>query len=268
MTDFWTKLVEFASTTTHDIGKQILSDFGNAPAIEKSDGTLVTQADKWADKQICDAIATTFPEHGILSEEANKVFPDTDWCWVIDPIDGTTNFTRGIPIWSISLGLLYQGVPVFGYVHLPPLNHSFSGFWSGNSGLPTPDGAFHNGQPIHTSEDNPSSNHFFNLCSRSTGLIKPDFPFKIRMLGVASYNFLTVAMGAVLGGVEATPKVWDIAGVWPIIQAAGGCWISLKSEPFPLQPGVDYSQISYPTLILSRKELQSVVQPFLDDWKI
>jgi myo-inositol-1(or 4)-monophosphatase len=268
MSDFWTTILEFAQTTTTRVGKQLMLDFGQVQASQKADGSLVTQADKWADQTICDAIASTFVGYGILSEEADKVFPGTEWCWVIDPLDGTTNFTRGIPIWTISLGLLYRGVPVFGYVYVPTTNQAFHGFWQGASNLATPTGAFLNHHPIHSSTDDPSNNHFFNLCSRSTAAIQEGFPCKIRMLGVASYNFLTVATGATLGGMEATPKVWDIAAAWVIVQAAGGSWVSMKTEPFPLLSGEDYSDRSFPTLVISRAELQPVFQPFVDKVKI
>ncbi|AUT01159.1 inositol monophosphatase [Nostoc sp. CENA543] len=268
MNDFWITVVDFAQTTTTRVGRQLMQDFGQVQAAQKADGSLVTQADKWADQELRDAIASTFSGYGILSEEGKQVFPGTDWCWVIDPLDGTTNFTRGIPIWSISLALLYKGTPIFGYVYVPPLNQAFHGFWSGNSGLTTPSGAFLNHHPIHTSNDAPSSNHFFNLCSRSLAVVQQGFPCKIRMLGVASYNFLTVATGATLGGVEATPKVWDIAGVWVILQAAGGSWVSLNSQPFPLEAGVDYSDRSFPTLAASRPELVSFFTPFTQALKI
>ncbi|MGH1395965.1 MAG: inositol monophosphatase family protein [Trichormus sp.] len=268
MNDFWTTVLDFAQTTTTRVGKRLMEDYGQVQALQKADGSLVTQADQWADQEIRDAIASTFSGYGILSEEGERVFPGTDWCWVIDPLDGTTNFTRGIPIWSISLALLYQGTPIFGYVYVPPLNQAFHGFWAGSSGLTTPSGAFLNHHPIHTSIDAPSSNHFFNLCSRSLAVVQNGFPCKIRMLGVASYNFLTVATGAVLGGVEATPKVWDIAGAWVIVQAAGGSWISLNSEPFPLVSGEDYSDRSFPTLVVSRSELVPFFTPFTQKIKI
>ncbi len=267
MTEFWTTILEFAQTTTLRVGKQLMQDFGQVQASQKADGSLVTQADHWADLEIRDAIASTFSGYGILSEEGNKIFPNTEWCWVIDPLDGTTNFTRGIPIWSISLGLLYQGTPVFGYVYVPPLNEAFHGFWEGSSGLAAASGAFRNHHPIHTSHDAPSNNHFFNICSRSTSVIQPGFPCKFRMLGVASYNFLTVATGAVLGSVEATPKVWDLAAAWVIVQAAGGTWSSLKSEPFPLLPGEDYSDRPFPSLVVSRSELVPVFTPFVEKVK-
>jgi myo-inositol-1(or 4)-monophosphatase len=90
------------------------------------------------------------------------------------------------------------------------------------------------------------------------------FPCKIRMLGVASYNFLTVAAGTVLGGVEATPKIWDIAGAWVIVQAAGGAWVALDSQPiFPLKVGQDYGKRSLPTLVVSHPELVPVFQPLV-----
>jgi myo-inositol-1(or 4)-monophosphatase len=119
-----------------------------------------------------------------------------------------------------------------------------------------PIGAFLNDRPIHTSTDALTANHFFNLCTRSTDLLKNPFPCKIRMLGVATYNLLTVAAGATLGGVEATPKIWDIAAVWAIVQAAGGVWIPLEPKPiFPLQVGKDYGDRAYPTLVVSQPAL-------------
>ena len=261
--DFWNQVLHFAETTTAHVGDRLLQ-FGGFQAMEKHDGSLVTQADQWADGELRRAIAAAFPEHGVLSEEVEHIFPATDWCWIIDPIDGTTNFARGLPIWGISLGLLYCGTPVFGYVHLPPLQQSFYGYWYGNSGLEGPTGAYLNHQPIHVSTDAPSGNHFFNLCARSTEVLQNPFPAKIRMLGVATYNLLTVAAGWSLGGVEATPKIWDIAAVWAIVQAAGAVWLPLESEPiFPLQPGQDYSQRPYPTLVVSQEKWVPLFYPLV-----
>ncbi|MBD2034412.1 inositol monophosphatase [Leptolyngbya sp. FACHB-321] len=268
MSDFWTQVLNFAKTTTANVGKQLLQDFGQALAAEKADGSLVTQSDRWADEVLRAAIVQAFPDHGVLSEEVEHIFPANDWCWIIDPIDGTTNFARGLPLWGISLGLLYKGTPVFGYVHLPPLGQSFYGYWHDDSqlegDLEMPTGAFLNDRPIHSSTDTLTSNHFFNLCTRSTGLLKNPFPCKIRMLGVATYNLLTVAAGATMGGVEATPKIWDIAAVWAIVQAAGGIWTPLDPKPiFPLQVGQDYSDRAYPTLVVSQAALVPTFLPLV-----
>ena len=127
-----------------------------------------------------------------------------------------------------------------------------------------PTGAFLNQQPIHASQDALTSNHFFNLCARSISVLKNPFPAKIRMLGVSTYNFLTVAAGATLGGVEATPKIWDITAVWAIVQAAGAVWHPLEPDPiFPLQVGENYSQRSFPTLVVSRADLLPVFEPLV-----
>lgn len=285
---FWAEILAFCQTTCDRISPKLLQDFGKVSASEKTDGSLITRADEWADGEICRAIAAAFPAHGILSEENSSAgrrpgtqseaqshtFPNTDWCWVIDPIDGTTDFTRGIPIWATSLGLLYQGTPVFGYVNVPPLNQAFYGYWYGDSVLPPdrhgPTGAYCNGQPIQVDRNPLTPNHLFSFCTRSIHALQRDelrsqeFPCKIRMLGASTYNLLTVAMGATLGGVEATPKVWDIAAVWAIAQAAGATWIALDDcLPFPLVAQNHYSSRSYPTLAIAQPALAEAFRPFV-----
>jgi myo-inositol-1(or 4)-monophosphatase len=269
MTDFWDQILELAQAVTGQVGQRLQQDFGQVQADQKADGSLVTQSDQWADRTLRAAIASQYPHHGILSEEGEHTFPGTDWCWIIDPLDGTTNFTRGIPIWGISLGLLYQGTPVFGYVDFPPLQQTFHGFWQARDSLwdgktERPNGAFLNQRPIHTRPDQPGSNQFFSLCARSTSVLQNPFPCKIRMLGSASYNFLTVAAGATLGGVEATPKIWDIAAAWAIVQAAGGSWLALDAKPiFPLEVGQNYGDRPYPTLVASQPDLIDYFQPLV-----
>ncbi|MEM7768885.1 MAG: inositol monophosphatase family protein [Cyanobacteria bacterium P01_A01_bin.37] len=264
--DFWSDILAFSKQATQHVGQQLLRDFGTVTAGEKADGSLVTQSDRWSDDTLRQLIQQAFPEHGILSEEVEHIFPETDWCWIIDPIDGTTNFTRGIPIWGISLGLLYRGTPVFGYVAFPPMQQSFWGYWPGESGLDSPTGAFLNGTPVHTSAEPPSSNHFFSLCARSTAVLtQPEpFPCKVRMLGAATYNLLMIATGTALGAVEATPKIWDIAAAWAIAHAAGATWLPLDDQPiFPLQAGQDYSRRPFPTLVTSQSALVPVFQPLV-----
>jgi myo-inositol-1(or 4)-monophosphatase len=262
--EFWDRVLAVASTTAQRVGLRLLSDFGRAQGLEKDDGSLVTESDRWADSEIRSSIAAAFPSHAILSEEDVHTFTDAQWTWVIDPLDGTTNFTRGIPLWGISIGLLYGGEPVFGYVYFPPVNQAFHGYWAGNTGLDLPVGAYLNGLPIHVSLESPTQNHFFSFCARSLHIWQPGFPCKIRMLGVATYNFLAVASGASLGGVEATPKIWDLAAVWAIVHAAGGVWVSLQGEPtFPAVVGRNYGAFAMPSLIVSQQKLADVFVPLM-----
>lgn len=262
--NFWNEVLAFAEATTKTVGQKLLTDFGKVQADLKADGSLVTRCDRWADDNLRAAIHQRFPDHGLLSEEVEHIFPATDWCWIIDPIDGTTNFTRGIPVWGISLGLLYRGIPVFGYVAMPPLNQSFYGYWPGQSGLEMPSGAYCNGRPIHSSAAPPDKNQFFSLCARSTSVLANPFPCKIRMLGSAAYNLLMVGAGWAIGAVEATPKIWDIAAVWAIVQAAGATWVPLDDvEPFPLEIGKDYSRRPYPTLATAQPVWVEVFHPLV-----
>ena len=185
--------------------------------------------------------------------------------WIVDPIDGTTNFTRGVPLWAISLGLLYRGTPVFGFVYLPLLQQAFHGYWYGDSGLTGYTGAYLNNQPIATTQDAPSKSHLFNFCARSINILNQPFPCKARMLGVASYNLLLVAAGAAIGGVEATPKIWDVAAVWVIIKAAGGELKFLDHEAlFPLTIDKNYGNLSLPSLGICRAELIPMFKPLVE----
>lgn len=261
----WSHILSIAEAATADVGAQLLKDFGQATAEEKADGSLVTQSDKWADGELRRRLQQALPSHGVLSEEGTHVFPEQDFCWIIDPIDGTTNFTRGVPLWGISLGLLYQGTPVFGHVYMPTLNQRFHGFFMGASGLTGPSGAFLDGESIYTSNDAAAGSQFFSLCARSLKVLQKPFPCKIRMLGVATYNLLTVAAGISLGAVEATPKIWDIAAVWAITRAAGGVWTPLEDVAiFPLEVGVDYGSRPFPTLLSARQDLDELFRPLVD----
>lgn len=263
MAGFWDEVLAFAAAVTTTVGDRLLADFEGAMGAqkteEKADGSLLTRSDQWADQTLVAAIAARFPDHGVLSEEGSHHFPAGDWCWVIDPIDGTTNFARGIPLWGISLGLLYRGWPVFGYLYFPPTHQRFHGFWAGASGaldLP-PDGAFCNGRAIAVPPpEEPNGNHTFSVCTRSVSQLPPKFPHKVRMLGVSTYNLLTVAMGATLGALEANPKVWDLSAIWAIAHGAGVTWVPLENyAPFPLVAGQDYGSRPNRCLVVPRVEL-------------
>ncbi|CAN1209997.1 inositol monophosphatase family protein [Tumidithrix helvetica PCC 7403] len=264
-------ILPFIQHLSDRVGEQLLKDFEQVRIAEqKSDGSLVTKSDRWADEYIKTALQNEFPDFAVLTEESARTLPHAEWCWVVDPLDGTTNFARGIPIWAISLGLLHYSLPVFGFVSIPPLRHSLYGwFTEADRDKQGVNAAFLNGHPLHVSSNAPSltnlGSHLFSSCSRSLEAIATTkLPAKLRMLGVASYNLLTVATGATIAAVEATPKIWDIAAAWPILQAAGAIWISLESQPiFPLEPGKNYSDRNFPTLVVSHTELLAVFQPLV-----
>ncbi|OIP75024.1 MAG: inositol monophosphatase [Oscillatoriales cyanobacterium CG2_30_44_21] len=268
-------ILPFIEDLAKKVGDRLLHDFEQARvAVTKDDGSLVTNSDRWADTYIKNALAEKFPEFGILTEESSRVLPDCEWTWVIDPLDGTTNFARGIPIWGISIGLLHRGTPVFGYVSMPPLRQNIYGW------LKVPElqvqiesAAFLDGVPIHLSDWSPDpsnlNNYFFSVCSRSLKKMgRSKFPFKLRILGAASYNLLTIALGSTIGAVEATPKIWDIAAAWVILKAVGAVWMSLEAEDiFPLEFGKDYSDRNFPTLVVSHPPLLSITEELVKPFK-
>ena len=270
MNDYQTTLT-FIQKLTQEVGDRLLADFEQARvAIAKDDGSLVTKSDRWADAYIKAALEKEFPEYGVLTEESNQTLGAQEYSWVVDPLDGTTNFARGIPIWGISIALLHRGTPIFGYVAMPPLRQNIYGWCDQNTSA-----AFFNGVSIHLPEISPNpdalGNYFFSSCSRSLEKMgRSQFPFKLRMLGVASYNIVTVALGSTIGAIEATPKIWDIAAVWVILKAIGAIWMPLEKsleksselspEIFPLQSGKDYSQQNFPTLVVSHSQLVDVAK--------
>lgn len=261
---FWQEVYNFCRQITQRLGEKLLEDFAKLEPTRKADGSLVTQADKWADTELRMAIKQCFPTHGVLTEETEHIFPATDWCWVIDPIDGTTNFTRGIPIWGISIGLLYKGIPVFGFVHFPQIQQTYHGYFVGNTGLTAPKGSFLNNTPILTSDSSPSLNHVVAMCNRSLDILRQDFPCKVRITGVTSYDLISVACGATLGAIEASPKIWDIAGAYPILLGAGGTFVNLDhSLGFPLTKGINYGNVSFPCMALAKDTLIPIFQPLV-----
>jgi len=91
---------------------------------------LVTAADRAAEHTIVSGLLAEFPAHAILAEEGvltaqGKASRESDWTWIIDPLDGTTNFVHGLPVYAVSIGLAFRNVPVVGVVHAPALGETF-----------------------------------------------------------------------------------------------------------------------------------------------
>ncbi len=262
---FWHQVYNFCHQITRRIGESLLVDFAQLEPTRKADGSLVTKADKWADEELRREIKECFPTHGVLTEETEHILPPNEWCWVIDPIDGTTNFTRGIPIWGISIGLLYRGIPVFGFVYFPQVQQIYHGYYYGSTGLTGPRGAFLNDSPIFSSDASPTMNHVVTMCNRSLDILKQDFPCKVRITGVTSYDIVSIACGATLGAIEASPKIWDIAGAYPILLASGGSFVNIDPEnAFPLTKGVNYGNVSFPCLAVAKENLIPIFKPLVE----
>ena len=106
------------------VSQRQIRDFGNISAKNKADGSLVTSCDLWSDKTIVDGLASIAPDEGVLSEEGGKSIPNTKAYWVVDPLDGTTNFAAGIPYWSISVARFVDGRPQSSFLIIPTLKQN------------------------------------------------------------------------------------------------------------------------------------------------
>jgi myo-inositol-1(or 4)-monophosphatase len=203
----------------------------------------VTEADRTADASIAQALRDAFPEDGIISEELQPVYAvEAESVWVIDPLDGTTNFALGLPHWGVSLARLTHGYPVVAAVYFPLLGELYT--------AQRGEGAFLNEQRLYPNPDvEKNVATFFACCSRTHRHYRVGVRYKARILGSAAYNFCAAARGMAALAFEAQPKIWDLAGAWLVVREAGGLIEPLDGlSPFPIVPGTDYRQQNYPTL--------------------
>ena len=136
--------LSFAVDVAENAGKVTMKYFLKEFEVDrKEDETPVTIADRQTEEYVRSRIEERFPEHGIIGEEDGESDSDSPFRWVIDPIDGTQSFIRGVPLYTVLLALEYNGVPVVGIINNPPLQETVSAA----TGL----GAFYNGVPCHVS---------------------------------------------------------------------------------------------------------------------
>lgn len=244
--------LDFASDLALQTG-DLLQNYYNPAGIHaefKPDKTMVTEADLAADRFITQKIRRNFPEDAIVCEESSHFIDDPQLTtWVVDPLDGTTNFGLGLAIWGISIARLVNGYPELGTLYFPRLNELYT-TRRGN-------GAYMNNRQISVRAPNPAQPmSFFACCSRSYRTFNINIPYKSRILGSSTYTFSMVARGSALLGLDATSKIWDLAAAWLLVEEAGGAMSIFEgSSAFPLSPNVDYSTTSYTVLAAATPQL-------------
>ncbi|QEY32935.1 inositol phosphatase [Synechococcus sp. RSCCF101] len=240
------------------VGDRQRQDFGHLVSEVKPDGTLITACDRWSDQTLVEGLRRLHPGEGVLSEEGEHTIPGSDCYWVVDPLDGTTNFAAGIPYWAISLARFCDGVPVEAVLDIPPLRQRIVAIRG--------EGAWRNGKPIPRPGLTPSGTACASLCSRSIRVLQalPErrFPGKIRLLGVASLNMVSVAMGQTVAALEASPRLWDIAAAWLVLLEVG-CQVRwLSRVPGQERQGEDVGAGDYPVLVSRTAEVEQRFLPW------
>jgi myo-inositol-1(or 4)-monophosphatase len=209
-------------------GAVILPHFRTGGAVDHKGGDLfdpVTAADRDAESAIRGKIAAAYPTHGVLGEEFEPLNPDAEYCWVIDPIDGTRAFILGLPLWGTLIGLTRDGAPLLGLMDQP-----FTGerFWSGRD-----QAFFRHGdrtasitvRPCATLGDAllaTTSTDFFTSDDEHRRFEVLSRAVRLRRFGGDCYNYCLLAMGHIDLVVEAGLKPFDIVPLIPIIERAGG----------------------------------------------
>lgn len=211
----------------------------------KEDKSVVTEADLAADQWIAGEIRKYLPEDVLLSEELQTSTPASlkgRALWIIDPLDGTANFSLGLQIWGVLITRLVDGWPQLGALYFPMLEELYT--------VQLGKGAFLNGERIHVMPPDPSRPlPFFSCCSRTFRRYNVSIPYKARILGSAAYSFCALARGIAVVSFEVTPKIWDIAAAWLLVMEAGGVMdVYDGPAPFPIVPGHDYAHQSYASL--------------------
>jgi myo-inositol-1(or 4)-monophosphatase len=246
-------ILNFASELVQDVGHLLLEyyqPFGIDSKL-KADRTAITEADLAADRLIREKIHKQYPQDGILTEEGDTVYPENkSVVWVVDPLDGTTNFSLGLHYWGVSIARLLHGEPDTAALYFPSLGELFTA----QRGL----GAYLNGDRLATKTPNENQPFtFFSCCSRTFRRYEVGIKYKTRILGSAAYGLASVARGSAVLAFEVTPKIWDFSASWLITIEAGGLIRTLNGEAiFPLIPGIDYGDRSYPILAAATPELQ------------
>jgi len=208
-------------------GNIVKEGFGKHLEIEfkTNETNLVTQIDKASEKAIIDYISKKFPGHGILSEEKGNVKDGNEYLWVVDPLDGTTNFAHGLPIFSVSIGLQKNGKTIAAVVNDVMQNIVYSAELGS--------GSFANSKKIKVGE-NDQLNHSVlvtgfpynisenpeNALEKFTALTK--LARGVRRLGSAAIDLCYVADGIFDGFWEVYLNPWDVCAGLLIVEEAGG----------------------------------------------
>lgn len=238
MTDIshWQSMLETAKAAAKAAGEFQKEKWNTGFKVEyKSEINLVTEVDKASEKMIIDCISKDFPDHDILAEEGQGPRKDSMYKWIIDPLDGTTNFAHSYPLWCVSIALESQGEIVLGVVYDPVKDEMFVAIKG--------QGAYLNGKKITVSPHKPlkkalmatgfaynlrevennNFEHFTNMLMQAQS---------VRRDGVAAIDLCYVACGRYDGYWELNLFPWDMAAGLIILEEAGGKVTLFNGGPF------------------------------------
>lgn len=247
--------LELAIAAAEAAGKLLRSGFGQEQEVEyKGEAELVTEADEQAEQKIKEILGDAFPNYGMLTEEGGEFKGEGDARWIVDPLDGTTNYVHGLPFFSTSIALEKEGKIVLGAIHNPIVKQTYA--------AERGSGATLNGQLLQVSDtDEPrrallgtsypdASENIsvgLDLFERFTSLARG-----MRRLGSGALDLCYVAAGRLDGCYEQDFSAWDIAAGVLIVEEAGGEVSDYQGSRLDLEKSeglVASNKILHPSLI-------------------
>ena len=267
------EIADLAAHLARGAGEILAGHFGRPMTIEYKDEAQrdpVTPADKTCQEFLSKEIAKSFPDHGILGEEgsedadAEADTPAPDFVWVLDPLDGTTNFLNGLPLYASSIGVLYRGSPLAGALFIP---------WPRPGGgfvlhCRQGSGCFADDEPVSVYEsDEPGRNRLMTLPGSFLQMSKFSSKFRgnageMRMTGSIAYELAMTACGVMQYSIFGAPRMWDmLAGALAVMEAQGTVMTRLGREKrwHPLESLVPDWKTRQPSL----KELRNWAAPLV-----
>ena len=199
----------------------------------KGEHDLVTEADRTSEKLIVERLRTHFPSHSIVAEEGGGVTNSSEYRWYVDPLDGTTNFAHGFPVFNVTLGQERSGEMIAGVVYDPTRNEMFttekgSGAWLNNRRIRVSspsrleDSLVATGFPSIKRHKNVNVHFYYQLAMLSHG---------VRRAGAAALDLAYVASGRLDAFWEFGLNPWDMAAGILLVAEAGGRVSDMKGEP-------------------------------------
>jgi inositol-phosphate phosphatase/L-galactose 1-phosphate phosphatase/histidinol-phosphatase len=225
---------ELATALADQAGAIVRRYFRKPLAIEqKADLSPVTQADREAEQAMRGMIESAFPDHGIFGEEFGRVRAESDFTWVLDPIDGTKSFIAGLPLFGILIALCFKGKPVLGIIDQPVSRER----WVGIAGEAT----IFNGKAVHTRTGTglaeatlyaTSPDMFEGEAAAGFGRLRN--AVKLTRYGADCYAYGLLACGFIDLVVESALKPYDFSALAPVVEGAGGSFTDWQGAPVSL----------------------------------
>ncbi|MFA5101031.1 MAG: inositol monophosphatase [Candidatus Omnitrophota bacterium] len=226
-------IITTAVAAAQQAGVYLLHNFGKIKeVISKGDRNLVTNVDRQAQAMIIDAIKKKFPEHGIIAEEGLTRDVEAEYVWIIDPLDGTHNYIRGIPVFGVSIGVVRQGKFTGGVIYMPFDDELYV--------AETGNGAYKNGVLIKVSTYRDlkecSASYDSGIRYNPKALLPilgeiADTSFNVRMFGSSARSLSYLAEGKIDISIEFEDQPWDCAAGICLIEQAGGRVTDLSGNP-------------------------------------